>query len=58
MFETSGEEGITDLLGIGASGDSGCPVLIDVDEVLYIVGLNSSGDGGKGIKVSQYDSRD
>jgi len=57
-FEKPGEDGITDLEGVGAAGDSGCPVFIDVDGVLYIAGLNSWGDGGKGIKVGQYGSRD
>ena len=58
LLETPGEDGIADLVGVGVSGDSGFPVLIDLDEVLHIVGLNSSGDEGKGIKVSQHDSRD
>jgi len=58
FFEKPGEDGITDLEGVGASGDSGCPVFIDVDGVIYIAGLNSWGDGGKGIKVGQYGSRD
>ena len=30
-FEKPGEDGITDLEGVGAAGDSGCPVFIDVD---------------------------
>ena len=57
-FEKPGEDGITDLEGVGAAGDSSCPVFIDVDGVLYIAGLNSWGDGGKGINVGQYGSRD
>lgn len=58
FFEEPGENDITDLEGVGAAGDSGCPGFIDVDGVLYIAGLNSWGDGGAGIGVGQYGSRD
>jgi len=58
FFEEPGENGITDLEGVGASGDSGGPAFIEVDGVPCIAGLNSWGEGGNGIRVGQYGSRD
>ena len=58
IFERPGEDGVTDLEGVGVSGDSGGPVFIDVDGVPHIAGLNSWGEGGNGIRVGQYGSRD
>ena len=58
FFERAGEARVTDLEGVGASGDSGCPAFINVDGVLYIAGLNSYGEGGNGVRVGQYGSRD
>ena len=58
FFERPGQDGITDLEGIGVSGDSGCPVFIDVDGVPHIAGLNSYGEAGNGIRIGQYGSWD
>jgi hypothetical protein len=58
VFERVDEEGVTPLEGVGAAGDSGCPVFIDVDGARSIAGLNSWGDGGDGIRVGQYGARD
>jgi hypothetical protein len=57
-FERAEDEGVTPLEGVGAAGDSGCPVFIDVDGVRWIAGLNAWGDGGDGIRVGQYGARD
>jgi hypothetical protein len=57
-FEKPGEEGITSLEGVGAAGDSGCPVFIEIEGVSYIAGLNSWGDGPRGVKVGQYGAFD
>ncbi len=58
FFERPGEEGITALEGVGAAGDSGCPAFIEVDGVAHIAGLNSWGDGPRGIRVGQYGAYD
>ena len=57
-FEKPGEEGITLLEGVGAAGDSGCPAFIEIEDVSYIAGLNSWGDGPRGVKVGQYGAFD
>jgi hypothetical protein len=57
-FERPGEDGITPLEGVGAAGDSGCPAFIEVAGVLYIAGLNSWGDGPRGVRVGQYGAFD
>ena len=58
LFERPGEEGVTELEGVGAAGDSGCPAFIEVDGVSYIAGLNSWGDGPRGVRVGQYGAND
>jgi secreted trypsin-like serine protease len=58
IFERAGDEGVTDLEGVGASGDSGGPAFIEEDGMTYIAGLNSWGDGSNGIRVGQYGARD
>ncbi|MDP7655150.1 MAG: trypsin-like serine protease, partial [Roseibacillus sp.] len=58
FFERPGEEGITALEGVGAAGDSGCPAFIEVDGVAHIAGLNSWGDGPRGVRVGQYGAYD
>ncbi|MFP6873599.1 MAG: trypsin-like serine protease [Verrucomicrobiales bacterium] len=57
-FERPGENGITPLEGIGAAGDSGCPAFIEVNGAFYIAGLNSWGDGPRGVRVGQYGAFD
>ncbi len=57
-FERPGEDGITPLEGVGAAGDSGCPAFIEVDGLLYIAGLNSWGEGPRGVRVGQYGAFD
>ena len=57
-FERPGEEGITPLEGVGAAGDSGCPAFIEIDGISYIAGLNSWGDGPRGVRVGQYGAFD
>jgi len=58
LFERPEEKGITKLEGVGAAGDSGCPAFMHIHGVRYIAGLNSWGDGPKGIKVGQYGAYD
>lgn len=57
-FEQTGDEGVLPLEGVGASGDSGCPVFIDVDGVPTIAGLNSYGDFDDGGGVALYGAWD
>ena len=57
-FERPGEEGVTELEGVGAAGDSGGPAFIEMDGVFYIAGLNSWGDGPRGVRVGQYGAYD
>ncbi len=57
-FERPGEEGVTSLEGVGAAGDSGCPAFIEIDGIFYIAGLNSWGDGPRGVRVGQYSAFD
>ncbi len=57
-FERPGEDGITPLEGVGAAGDSGCPAFIEIDGIYYIAGLNSWGDGPRGVRVGQYGAFD
>lgn len=56
IFERGGEAGVTDREGVGASGDSGGPALIEVGGGLAIAGLNSWGEGDDG--VGTYGARD
>jgi len=58
IFESVGQGGVTDLEGVGAAGDSGCPSFLEVDGVIYVAGLNSYGDGDDDIGIGQYGSRD
>ena len=58
VFERPGENGITELEGVGVSGDSGGPAFIDVGGAPHLAGLNSYGEGGNGSRVGQYGSRD
>ena len=58
LFERPGEDGITEIEGVGAAGDSGCPAFIYIKGIRYIAGLNSWGDGPKGIRVGQYGAYD
>ena len=58
FFERPGEKGVTALEGVGAAGDSGGPAFIEVDGVSYIAGLNSWGDGPRGVRVGQYGAYD
>jgi hypothetical protein len=57
-FERPGEDGVTELEGVGAAGDSGCPAFLDVDGTRYVAGLNSWGDGGHGVGIGQYGALD
>jgi hypothetical protein len=58
VFERPGETGVTDLEGVGASGDSGGPSLIYENGIPYVAGLNSYGDGNGHVKIGQYGARD
>jgi len=58
VFERPDEEQITGLEGVGASGDSGGPVFLEVDGTLYLAGLNAFGDSPEGIGIAQYGSLD
>jgi len=57
-FESPEEPGVLPLEGVGAAGDSGCPVFIEVDGVAQIAGLNSYGDFDAGGGVALYGSWD
>ncbi len=57
-FEQPGDADITDLEGVGAAGDSGCPVFVELDGTRYIAGLNSYGDAPAGIGIGQYGAAD
>lgn len=57
-FEPPADPAVLDLEGVGAAGDSGCPVSLEVDGVRYIAGLNSFGEGPAGVGVAQYTSWD
>ncbi|MEZ4446211.1 MAG: trypsin-like serine protease [Polyangiaceae bacterium] len=56
VFEPA--EAGTDLEGVGAAGDSGCPVLLDVNGEPQVAGLNAFGDADPGVAIGQYASRD
>lgn len=58
FFDSPDDDDVTDLEGVGASGDSGGPVFIEVDGTRYIAGLNSYGDGDGGIGVGEYGAWD
>ena len=58
VFERPGEDGVTDLEGVGAAGDSGGPAFLDVDGTRYVAGLNSWGDGDRGTGIGQYGALD
>ena len=57
-FEAPGEDGITDVEGVGAAGDSGGPAFIETSDGLFIAGLNSWGDADQGVEVGQYGAYD
>mgnify|MGYP006172647897 CR=1 FL=1 len=57
-FESPDEAEILPLEGVGAAGDSGSPAFIEKDGEMLIAGLNSWGDGGRGIGISEYGSFD
>jgi hypothetical protein len=58
VFERPTDEGVTDLEGVGGSGDSGGPVFLEVDGIVYLAGLNAFGDAPDGIGIAQYGSWD
>lgn len=49
---------VTALEGVGAGGDSGCPVFMDVNGVPHIVGLNAFGDTDGGGDIGSYGAWD
>jgi MYXO-CTERM domain-containing protein len=57
-FEEPGEDGITALEGVGASGDSGGPAFLQTKDGLLIAGLNSWGDASFPTRVGQYGAWD
>lgn len=58
VFDMPADAAVTDLEGVGASGDSGGPVFVDVDGMPHIAGLNSFGDAPNGIGIGEYGSMD
>lgn len=58
VFDSPGDADVTELEGVGASGDSGGPVFLDVDGTPQVAGLNSFGDAPNGIGIGQYGSMD
>ena len=57
-FEEPEDEDSTVLEGVGASGDSGCPVFLETADGMMIVGLNSWGEGSGSVRIGQYGSWD
>jgi MYXO-CTERM domain-containing protein len=58
VFERAGEAGVTNLEGVGAEGDSGCPGFVEVNGVSYVAGLNSFSDAEYDNEVAIYGARD
>lgn len=58
VFDSPSGGTATDLEGVGASGDSGGPVFLDVDGVPHVAGLNAFGDAPNGVGIGQYGSTD
>lgn len=58
VFERGGQAGVTNLEGVGASGDSGCPSFVEVDGVSYVAGLNSFSDAANDNEIAIYGARD
>ena len=57
-FEEPGENGVTDLEGVGAAGDSGGPAFIETSAGVFLAGLNSWGDGDGFTGVGDYGAWD
>ena len=58
FFEEPAQSGVTALEGVGAGGDSGGPVFIEVDGVSYIAGLNSYGETNGSATFGEYGALD
>lgn len=58
VFESPNDSDVLDLEGVGAGGDSGGPAFIDTPTGPQLAGLNSWGEGGRGVRVGEYSSRD
>jgi hypothetical protein len=58
VFDRPTDEGVTELEGVGASGDSGGPVFLEIDGTVYLAGLNSFGDAPDGSGIAQYGAWD
>lgn len=58
LFDAPADADVTELEGVGASGDSGGPVFLDVDGTPHIAGLNAFGDAPNGIGLGQYGGMD
>ena len=58
VFEAPGDAGVLELEGVGAGGDSGGPAFIDTLTGPQLAGLNSWGEGGRGVRLGEYSARD
>lgn len=58
VFDAPADADVTGLEGVGASGDSGGPVFLDVDGVPHVAGLNAFGDAPNGVGIGQYGGMD
>ncbi|HCH66154.1 MAG TPA: hypothetical protein DFR83_25350, partial [Deltaproteobacteria bacterium] len=58
VFDAPGDVGVLPLEGVGAAGDSGGPAFIDTPTGPQLAGLNSWGEGGRGVRVGEYGARD
>jgi len=58
VFESPSDADVEDLEGVGAAGDSGGPAFILSPSGPQLAGLNSWGDGGRGVRVGEYGARD
>ncbi len=57
-FDAPGEPGALPLEGVGAGGDSGGPAFIDTPSGPQLAGLNSWGEGDRGVGVGEYGAKD
>lgn len=57
-MDAAGDPDVTALEGVGAAGDSGSPVFMDVDGIPHVVGLNAFGETRGDAGIGQYGALD
>jgi len=58
IFRRPDDPGVMGTEGVGAAGDSGCPVFIVQNGVAYLAGLNSGGEDDGPIDIGKYGAKD